>query len=263
MAGTAGAAPVHPSPFGATSSGLSTTTSQPAPTIAKASDTVRPVLARGDQRPTRIARPVPCPVRGEISLAGNDAKLASSAKPAESLLDKKTEGEKTHVIVAGETFTSLAVKYFGHAKYTSLIVKANPNVDPAQKCGSACEGHHPPAPESTTAMASPSPDRGPDFSVGDADGRTDLADGGSGDQGTSGSRGSGVHGQGGRGVGMRCRSRFLGNGERWTELYELNKEARAQSAPTIPAGTVIELPKDAQHESRRDSDEQTGQPGQG
>jgi nucleoid-associated protein YgaU len=37
--------------------------------------------------------------------------------------------------------------------------------------------------------------------------------------------------------------RYLGEGSRWPELYELNRERIPRNPNILPAGTVIELPK--------------------
>jgi len=37
--------------------------------------------------------------------------------------------------------------------------------------------------------------------------------------------------------------RFLGDGNRWPELFELNRERVPNNPNKLPVGTVIELPK--------------------
>lgn len=244
--GTITATP-RPSAFSPSPSNLSTTTQPSAtPIAAKPGDTPRPSLAPSISVDTHgAARPTPG--SGEISLAGNGDKPPSAAKPVESTTEKKlTEGPKTHVVQAGETFTSLAVKYFGHAKYTNLITKANPTVDP-RKVRIGMKVIIPPAPENMTAAASPAPAPGPGTptatlagtrspSAGTPITRTAKAPPVPADRAYTIKAGEGWY---------TLAQRFLGNGERWTELYELNKERVPHNPHNVPPGTVIELPKEA------------------
>jgi nucleoid-associated protein YgaU len=186
------------------------------------------------------------PGSGEISLAGGN-KPTSTAKPVDSVAEKKlAEAPKVHVVAAGETFTSLAVKYFGHAKYAGLITKANPTVDP-RKVRIGMKVNIPAAPENVAATASPSPTPGPTTpsatptgtrlpSTGTPVTRIAKAAPVPPDRAYTIKAGEGWYG---------LSQRFLGSGERWTELYELNKERVPHNPHTVPPGTVIELPKEA------------------
>lgn len=148
---------------------------------------------------------------------------------------------KLHVVQAGETFSSIATKYLGNAKYAGLIAKANPDRDPRRlNIGMKIKIPAAPATTAGTTVASPPPaaittpkplaatpavphrvaprevlqpvpaDRA--YTVKGGEGWEELA------------------------------KRYLGNSQRWPELYELNKERVTRNPHRLRAGTVIELP---------------------
>jgi len=205
-------------------SGLGTT-SQPAGLTARASEGPRPGLAPpalGESAAkTSIAARSPSGT-GQVGLAGASTP-GESSKPGET---------KTHVVQAGDNFSTLAEKYLGNMKYASLIAKANPNVDPRKlKVGSKI--NVPPAPEAA-ATASPTPPAGPARpSATPTLAKAEPIPAGRAYTVKDGERW------------YNLASRFLGKGERWTELYELNKERVPRNPNILPPGTVIELPKDA------------------
>lgn len=146
----------------------------------------------------------------------------------------------------GDTFSSLAAKYFGHARHAGLIAKANPSVDP-KKLRIGTKLTIPAAPEGQAAMAGPSPTPSPTAAP------TVRAAGGDPSVGTPITRGVRVAPvpadraytvQPNEGW-YTLAERFLGDGKRWTELYELNKERVPHDPKAITPGTVIELPKEA------------------
>lgn len=139
---------------------------------------------------------------------------------------------QTHVIAKGDTFTSLAVKYLGHAKYASLIAKANPKVDPRKlyigskitipakpaeatssttgKSDAKTLAGSAAAPKGGYAVPPPIPARAYTVQAGET--WYDLAE------------------------------RFLGKRSDYPELYEWNKERVGGNPHLLRAGTVIELP---------------------
>ena len=131
---------------------------------------------------------------------------------------------KVHVVQAGDTFSSLAVRHLGHAKYAAAIAQANPGKDPRRLLvGSKLNIPAVPPDRSTTGLPGRKPivsdeqlppihpDRA--YTVRPGEAWYDLA------------------------------KRFLGEGSRWPELYELNRERVSNRGPhLLRAGTVIELP---------------------
>ncbi len=168
--------------------------------------------------PTAAATPVP-PVKVETK-----EKLAIAPPP------RVPEATKEHVIQSGETYSSLATKYFGSEKYAALIAKANPGKD-ARRLLVGAKIVIPPAPAATTTQPAPAvagtsikklrvpseapvapvpPDRAYKVQAGES--WHDLA------------------------------QRFLGDGNRWTELYELNRERVPRNPSGLRPGMTIELP---------------------
>jgi nucleoid-associated protein YgaU len=145
-----------------------------------------------------------------------------------------------HTIQSGDTYSSLAVRYLGHARHANRIAEANPTLEarrlrvgavvkiPASdEQRAATAGASPreaapsgtatasPAPAATTPQAGPIPTER-SYEVKPGEGWYTLAE------------------------------RFLGNGTRWTELYELNKGRVPPNFNILPAGTTIELPPGVQ-----------------
>ncbi len=142
---------------------------------------------------------------------------------------------KTHKVEAGDTFSSLAARYLGHAKHADRIAKANPSVDPrrlrigmelripaAAESAAAPPGSRIPtadagtraAPPRTAIEASPIPD-GRAYTVQQGQRWSDLAE------------------------------RFFKDANRWPELYELNRGRVPRNPNLLRAGTVIEIPPEA------------------
>ncbi len=231
-------ASARPSALGASASGMGSATTQPGATSA------RPSLSAPLTSPVR---PAASPGAGSIGLAGSGSASGSTAGPTPALANNASAtGTKTHVVQAGDTFSSLATKYFGHARHAGLIAKANPAVDP-RKMRIGTKLTIPAGPEGHAAMAGPSPTPGPTAAptVRSASGDPSV--------GTPITRGIRVAPipadraytvQSGEGW-YTLAERFLGDGKRWTELYELNKERVPHDPKGIAPGTVIELPKEA------------------
>ena len=171
------------------------------------------------------------------------AKAAEEPKPAPAAAKAQASTPKVHVVQPGESYSSISTKYYGSRRYASLIAKANPGKDP-RKLYVGAKINIPPAPAGavttqpaadTTAAAKPAtepkstkgvknakaappaepaapipPDRA--YKVRAGEHWTDLA------------------------------QRFLGNSNRWPELYELNKERVAHNPHALKSGTTIELP---------------------
>jgi nucleoid-associated protein YgaU len=132
------------------------------------------------------------------------------------------------VIKPGDNYSALAKKYLGHAKYASLIAKANPGMLPRRlMVGAKVKIPNLPKPSDVDTrrssaaaspvhrlMAEPAPSVPKDraYTVKEGEGWSSLAE------------------------------RYLGEGSRWPELFELNRERVPRNPNVLPAGTVIELP---------------------
>lgn len=192
------------------------------------------------ERDTAAPESVLDPTIGEgpdfLSGPANSRPAASDAR--ESLKETIPPVEppiRTHTIQSGDTFTSLAVKYLGHAKYTNLVIKANPGKDP-RRLYVGSKVNIPPLPggpatkngtpgvlsdQGTPAAAGgrpivwetvPPPDPRRSYVVQPGEGWYDLA------------------------------RKFLGDGKDYPELYEYNKERVGGDPDLLRAGTIIELP---------------------
>jgi len=187
--------------------------------------------------------------------SGSHMGLSTATRPATvtPMLGGGPSGAtKTHVIQAGDTFSSLAAKYLGGAKHIKIIMDANPDLDPRRlRLGATVK--IPPAPAGST-VSTPSPSgtvtggpsiasRGPLPSSGPPTVRsTTPTVRPSAIPTTPGAQTYTV--QPGEGW-YTLAQRFLGKGTRWTELYEHNKERVGGSSRSLRVGTVIEIPPES------------------
>ncbi len=74
-------------------------------------------------------RTAPSPSGTRDTLAGSWTE-SSGASTSEASERTPVNVTTRHTIESGDTFTALAVRYFGHAKHTRLIEQANPDVNP-------------------------------------------------------------------------------------------------------------------------------------
>ncbi len=192
----------------------------PAPTPSMTITTPEPVAVA----------PTPAPLAPSTGLAA-----APTTRPADAV------NMTIHQIKSGDTFSGLAIQYFGHAKYTSLISKANPDLDPRRlQLGAKVKIPAPPIASATTrpatgdstaVMASPSPLTGP--AVPGRAAVREQAPPVPADRAYTVKPGEGW---------SELAARFLGDGTRWPELYELNRERVARDPHGLQAGAVIEVP---------------------
>lgn len=144
------------------------------------------------------------------------------------------EPTKTHVIQPGDTFSSLAARYLGDAKYAGRIMAANPDRDPRRlHVGSKVKIPPAPAPSAATAADGP---------VGTA--AAASASGRHRESAPSIPPGRAYTVQTGEDW-FTLAKRFLGKGTDWPRLYELNRERVPDDPGLLRAGTVIELPEGA------------------
>ncbi len=223
---------------------------QPAPTEVAVAEpsTLRPAGV-GTLRPepltgtaTQPAHEIAGPVRHPLARPTTQPSAVTAAPVAPA-----TQA-KVHTIAAGDTFSALALKYLGHVKYTNEIVKANPGLDPARlqlgakvKIPTLPEATAPP----TVATTPPAVAAGPSPAAPGAV-TSPIAPRATAVRPTPrpipADRAYTVK-QGDAWYGLA--QRFLGDGNEWPRLFELNKERLSGNREVLPAGVVIELPKDA------------------
>ena len=144
------------------------------------------------------------------------------------------EPTKTHVIQPGDTFSSLAARYLGDAKYAGRIMAANPDRDPRRlHVGSKVK--IPPAPAPSAAIAADRP-AGTSAAASASSRHRESA--------PSIPPGRAYTVQPGEDW-FTLATRFLGKGTDGPRLYELNRERVPDDPGLLRAGTVIELPQGA------------------
>jgi nucleoid-associated protein YgaU len=202
--------------------------------------------AESTTRPSVVATTATRPARARstrATIAWHDER-SSGAPPTEPEAAPSGPGAPmtSHVIQTGDTFSALATRYLGNAKYAKLIMEANPKCDPRRlQVGATVT--IPAAPESAkpaspppaerrpvTPAAPPVVARAPERSTPTRSAPETVIPA---DRVYTVQTGEGWY---------LLAKRFLGEGSRWPELYELNKERASFNPRLLRAGTVIELP---------------------
>jgi nucleoid-associated protein YgaU len=139
------------------------------------------------------------------------------------------EPQQTHVIQAGDTFSGIAAKYLGDAKYAGLVLQANPDMDP-RRLQIGARVVIPPRPAERAEAASPRPEtpEGPSRTLRD----TPPVDP---------SRAYTVQPDDNW---HKLAERFYGTTTKWPRLFEHNRDRVPDDPARLPVGTVIELPDD-------------------
>lgn len=208
-------------------------------------------------RPSTATPNVPRPADSSVKV------LPPPVTPPSSLVTQspiaKTKPDH-HVIKKGDTYTSLAVEYFGSAKYAKDIEKANPGKSATRLFLGAKIVIPPPPPGATAKSAATGAVTAP------VDSKTTTAAvktpaGAKAPAGTKLVTNAGAKDkpsvavappdpsrsytvQPGEGW-FDLASKFLGKGENYPRLYEYNKERVGGDPQLLRAGTVIELPPGA------------------
>jgi nucleoid-associated protein YgaU len=253
-AGTATQPTVAPAGPGLAATPVSPT-SRPAELTARHSQS-RPALA---ETPTVLTPPVETATLGSPPAPPAPAPSPTVAAAGGTATDKATgavaeKSTEYYVVQPGDSFSLIAARKYGHARYTDLLENANPDKDPL-KLRPGMKLVLPPKPQpaggsevapspSPAAAPSPSPsatrpatgsDR-PAKSVAAMNGpRLPPPEPAAADRAYTVQRGDSWEG---------LAKRFLGNNE-WTRLYEHNKERLKGDPKNLRKGLVIELPEDA------------------
>jgi nucleoid-associated protein YgaU len=192
----------------------------PAGQVGAAPEPVEPIT---EAPPPVAEEPALVPVAPEPSWAGvhrETVRTVQAAAPAKPL-----PVTRTHVIQSGDTFVGLAERYYGSraANYVSLLTRANPDVDPRRlRVGSEIVIPSPkraasvePAPKPRAAGATAGT-----YRVQEGDTLYAIA------------------------------GRLCGNGERYRELYGLNRDLIGGDANRVRPGMVLRVPSDWSSPSR-------------
>lgn len=160
---------------------------------------------------------------------------ATPTTPRESASSRVTPAQPTpadsgryHVIAEGDTLAEIAEQYYGEQTYWPQLLKANPDVDPARllvgnklrlpdkEQFTRKETRPTPAdqPRSGASRVEPSSSDAPEYIVESGDSLIGIA------------------------------RKVLGDGERWNEIFELNKD-RLDSADDIRVGMKLRVPRPA------------------
>jgi nucleoid-associated protein YgaU len=176
-----------------------------------------------------------------------------------------TGGQRTHVVAAGETLTSIAQAEYGDGSQYNKILAANPKLDPRKiKVGQKLVIPDASAPV-VTASGSSAASPGRSDSTGGGTGA--FANFGTGSTGTgstgaaSGSAGTNVRngsgGTSGNGSGassgktytvragdslQKIAQKLYGSTDRWEKIYQLNKSKIGSNPQHIKVGQVLQLP---------------------
>lgn len=199
------------------------------------------------------------PVTTPSSEAARDARaLAPSTTPGSTRIDGGSGAVETHRVQSGDTFASLAKKYYGGERYTDFLVKSNAQIATPDRLAIGMTVRIPPAPtEEQLAQATSGASR-PAATEKKTGGANSVPTSKPGDARTAGANvpggnvadGKPVASASGRTYRVKEGDTFysiakssLGSSSRWKELFELNKQA-VQGDPTrLRAGQTLTLPR--------------------
>ena len=171
---------------------------------ADESESAEPTLPARPGARNEIRRPRG---RGVASHSGSPPQRSQSL-PSPPRKPKPKTG--THVIQPGDNFSALAERYYGSQRYTEFLVNSNPAVDPRRmKVGSIVT--IPPLIEGQPSGARRTAKH--EYEVREGDSLYAIA------------------------------QVQLGAGDRWTEIYQLNRGAIGASPSSLDVGLILRLPQ--------------------
>ena len=130
----------------------------------------------------------------------------------------------THKIRSGDTLSSVAEMYYGHQKYADLLVRTNPEITNPDRLRIGQVIRIPPSPDHTIATH---PATDPLVNTGAS---------------TKKGRSRGTYTVRAGDSFWSIAQEQLGDGKRWNELFELNREATHGDPDRLRLGQVINLP---------------------
>ena len=194
---------------------------QPSVTVTPSLNTSREPAAKPSEVIQALTNPKAPPTQSASandpsgSIASNTAIPTLTRTPA-STQPTPTAAGTTHVVKAGETFSSIAAEQYGDANLYKLIVAANPGVDPARmKTGVTLTlpAHVKTAKAAADAPATPTKvDPARQYVVKPGDSLEGIA------------------------------SALYGDRGKWESIYAANKSAIGDSPAKLKVGTVLALP---------------------
>jgi len=198
-----------------------------------------PIESRTEASPVSPTPPSPRPTPAPGGITDAAAKKAN----------------REHVIQPGDSFSRLAVKYFGHAKYSDLIENANPDKDP-RKLRIGMKIVIPPGPQAeagSTVAPSPAPAVLPSPSPSSVRSEPDAPKPADASRMLSARRAMPPPEPAAAeraytvktGDNWETLSKRFMKTSNWTPLYEHNKERLKGDRENLRPGLVIELPEGA------------------
>jgi len=159
------------------------------------------------------------------SVPGFAKPVTRPAKPALPARPKERPAVRTHIVQPGDTISGLAEKYYGSQRYIGFLLEANPQVKDPRRLQVNTKLTIPPLPEQG-AVPAPGASKG----AGPA-ARTYRVQPGD--------------------TFYRIAEKVFGDGRRWPEIFELNKDKVGEDPYKLRAGQLIELPSPEGEDSNR------------
>jgi nucleoid-associated protein YgaU len=141
---------------------------------------------------------------------GRDA--VSVVKPPSSPPDRE------HTVQAGDSFAKIAEQYYGSQKYMTYLIQANPQIRDPRRLSVGQKLRIPPAPSEASEAPQAATDAEQDrpfertYVVQEGDSFYEIA------------------------------RRLLGDGTRWPEVYEMNKDEVGLDPSNLRVGQVLKVP---------------------
>ncbi len=168
----------------------------------------------------RTAGPARRNTRADVT-ASRSSKGGPAAAPASSV--RADPAVETHLVQSGDTFSSLAMAYYGHEKYTQLLIDGNPQIEDPRRLRIGSRIKIPPVRPSETPSVSKR-----------ATHQAALAD-----RDTAGRRTYRVR----PGDSFYAIARtVLADASRWEEVFTLNRELVGGDPKKLQVGQVLILP---------------------
>jgi nucleoid-associated protein YgaU len=192
----------------------------------------KPFVPTGDAGATPIATAAPTRVAPPASPKPVVAPEASSPTPTAA---SAAPTAKTHVMKQGDTLQGIAIKYYGAAKYTSLILDANKQFADPKRIPVGAKITIPPAPTAPSdaaraaALGTPSTRPAADIRMASAEPRRQPSN----TKPYVVKKGDNW---------QRIAEQFMGDKGRWTELFEMNKRYAGESPHNLRVGDTIYVP---------------------
>lgn len=178
-----------------------------------------------------VVNPAVAPQRGVSADVGGSAGAAPT-------------GMQTHVIVSGDSFSSIAEKYYGNANLYTLLQKANPNVDSRRlKLGQKILVPDREA-DASRPTSRPSTTQEPlsDVPGGGTGGALGGADAGDGD-GVPVTDDASTYTVAAGDTLLGIAASRLGRASMWEQLYKLNRDVIGDDPAALKVGTKLKLPQ--------------------